>query len=280
MVVTNNGPSTANGVALTDTVPAERDDHLGHRHRRRHVRRGARRSSAAIDARIGAPVTVTATGTIAAPTTASGTSLANTATVAASARPRPDAVEQLGHRHPARSRPSPTSASLLTAVTPTITAGLGGDLHRAHRQQRPVGGAATSWRPDRSRRAWSRSSVRAAGVCVLTDQIVTCNVGTFARLLRAIARASRCRRRSSPSHPAGPDHGTAFVGSSTPDTNPANNQDPETIQVIDERRPGDDQDGPANLVAGGEATYTLTVRQQRPVRRRRPSRSPTRSTRR
>ena len=62
-----------------------------------------------------------------------------------------------------------------------------------------------------------------------------------------------------PDYTPGPISATAFIGSDTPDSVTANNQSTAVINVIGSADLAITKQGPANLVAGGEAAYALTV---------------------
>ena len=95
-----------------------------------------------------------------------------------------------------------------------------------------------------------------AGVCTLTGQIVTCNLGTRAPGFNLDISLDAL---VDPGYAPGPITGTAFIGSDTPDTNTTNNQSSATIDVVGSADLEMTKTAPTGLIAGGEATYTLTV---------------------
>ncbi len=255
MLVTNNGPSPATTVQLTDTLPSNVTittlTPVG----------GATCDPApavhctATTLASGASFTVVVAATVAASTPA-GTVLTNNVAVTSASPLDPTQSNNTA----SVSGTVTTSADVgvtLTADTPTINAGAT-ETYRLH---------VVNNGPSVARNVVATGQVppglipvvgSSGGACVLTGQIVTCRLGDLPPgfvsspdiTLQAIV---------DPSDPAGPILGTAFIGSDTPDPINANNSDPETITVTTSADLAITKAAPATLVAGGEATYTLTV---------------------
>jgi uncharacterized repeat protein (TIGR01451 family) len=252
MVVTNNGPSTANGVTLSDAVPS------GVTITTVTTTTGTCDPAPAVHCTAttlanGQSFTVTATGTIAA-ATATGTLLTNTASVSSTSP-----VDPTTSNNSATASGTVTTSGdvgvTLTPQTPTITAG-SVEAYTLH---------ITNAGPSVARSVVATGQVppglipiigSSLGACVLTGQIVTCNLGD---LPPGFATDIPLRATVDPSYPPGPISATAFIGASTPDANQANNQSTAVITVIASADLAITKQAPATLVAGGEATYVLTI---------------------
>lgn len=252
MVVRNNGPSTAQGVSVTDTVPA------GVTITTVTTTAGTCNPAPAIQCAIGtmssgATATVTATGTIGS-SAAAGTTLANTATASSTSPTDPTT----SNNSASASGTVTTSADVgvtLTANQPTIVAGAIEDytLHIVNNGPSLAQNVVATGQVPPGLVPIIGSS---GGACVLTDQIVTCRLGA---LPAGAVLDIPLRATVDPSNPPGPISGTAFIGSDTPDAVSANNQSTAIITVVTSADLVMTKTAPATLVAGGEATYTLTV---------------------
>ena len=258
-VVTNSGPSTALGVTMSDPMPP-----------------GVAASTAVVTGGAGtctvAPTvtctfgtltagesrTVTITATVGS-AVAAGTSIANTATVASTGPTDPTTSNNTSTAVATVS----TVADLAVVLTPsstTVAAGAFVDYTAVIRNNGPstaINSVATGQVPD----GLIPEIGSSGGACTLVGSVVTCNLGD---LPPGAVITIPLRARVSPDFAPGPISATALIGSRTPDPVGPNDRSTATIQVVGSADLVTTKSVPTPLIAGAEASYTITVRNDGP----------------
>ena len=259
LLVRNAGPSAATGVSVSDPLPAAVTNATATSTGGGTCTVTGQQVTCALGTLGNAATrTVTITGTVAAGTTA--TSLSNTATVTST-----------GPGDPTTSNNSATATSAiatsadvavtLTAITPTVRAGDEVTYEVVARNNGPstARNVVVSGLVPAGMQPVPGSS---GGACTVSANTVSCAIGD---LPAGASGTLRFRALVLPSTPAGPITATAYIGSATPDSVPANNSDPETITVVTAADLVATKTATPNpLVAGGSYLYTITAANRGP----------------
>ena len=252
----NNGPSGATGVQVVDDIPAVVTGPVG-------TATGGgggtcttagQRVTCALGAvSSGATVTITITGTVNG--SSQDRNLTNTASITSATPTDPTQSNNTASSTAEISRNADVAVTL-TATTPTVRAGEEATYRVDIRNNGPsdaLNVIVTGQVPDGLEPVEGSSG----GACTVVGRTVSCLVAVLPS--GAVASLS-FRARVLPSTPPGPISGTAYIGATTPDSNPANNSDPETITVVAAADlVAAKSASPTTFVAGGGVVYTLTA---------------------
>jgi uncharacterized repeat protein (TIGR01451 family) len=254
IIAVNNGPSDADGVVVTDPLPAGIGFASGT------WTGGAGGSCTAADGTVSCPLgalavgqirTITITGVIS--DAANGVSV-NTAQIAADTTdPSP------GNNASTAATTIRTVADVAVTLTPqqtTVTAGtqVAYDLRVVNNGPSTAANVVVTGQVPPGMTPVLGSSV---GACVVHDGTVTC---PFGDLPKGADVTVEFRALVNPETPAGDIPGTARVGSTTPDSDPANNASTPVVTVVTSADLEVRKDvTPDPLVAGGTGSYTITV---------------------
>lgn len=254
MVVTNGGPSIAEGVAVTDVLPT-----------------GIHFVSATIDGTPGctaAGQTVTcgldtlnaaATRTIVVTATVDSTFIpgptSNTASVSSVTPPDPTSSNNSATSNATIVASADLAVTLSTVPGPvtagtTITYSLTVNNFGPSMARNTI---VTGQVPD----GLTPQLGSSGGACVLVGKTVTCSLGN---LPAGATLTIPLLATINPDYPAGPLSGQALIGSNTPDPVAANNASTSTVSVVTSADLRTTKVVDATpLVAGGEAAYTITA---------------------
>ncbi len=251
--VSNDGPDTATEVTASDPVPAGTAYVSATTSAGTCSHASGTVSCSLGDLAVGATVTIVITVTVGAGVTAG--EVTNTATVSS---PTPDPTTSNNTATDKTDVVTSADAAISKSASP-------GTVHAGDQVTYTL--TATNKGPSDARSVvvsdllpssltFVSAGPPAAG-CSAADQLVTCHLGTLAA--GATAPPVTVVARVLASIPPGTITNTATVSSATPDPNPANDHGSVTTTVDTSADVAITKSGPSSLVAGGPATYTLSV---------------------